>query len=830
MKFIYIIAMVGLILPAFGLAYNPDFDPTDYGVTYYYSFDNSSGLKDLFGNSDGSNSGAEVGKPGFINNSYDFVGTDVVTFTKALIPPNNDWFLCSWQRMNTFSGTYQMLYMQYTSGVTPGRFWIASIDGVQHVFLHGAIVFYSDISFLAQSWVHVCVTEQASTSNFTMYINGTYAGSAIKTNNIEQHVGEMGYEDVSGLAFNGRIDNTMVGNDTYLTPTNAMELYLDQISSPASYFGSDDFMIATHAPENDTDLILYLPFERNFDDESPEQKNNVSDYLGDVIIDVKGAVGQSTEYDSTGDRLIVPNEQDFDFGSRDFAVSLWYYGQNSGDWFLNKANLTTWTTKNSFAMKVNSNQALFRLWNTSAGTQDIWGPTNLPQNEWIHMGMAKSGNEFMMFINGNNTHNTTLDSNFVMMDTEYPVTVGSLSDGASSHNGRLDEIRIYNRSLSAVEFSEQYSMGRNNDTVDYGYAPSISFNSSDAVGLSFDVAWFKDGVLDRKTGDVNDANLMLWLPLDNDIKDYTNQFTTTNYNVDINNTNNQVGGGSCNFVGGSNDNYILVSDEQRFDFGTGDFTFNMWYYAQTSGAWFFNKANNSVWSTKGSFAMKVNNNQALFRVWNTTGGQWSVWGPTNLPQNEWIMFTFMKQSDKLLMYVDGENTHNTTLDTDFEIMDTVFPLRVGNLIDSTGHKGQLDEIRIYNKSLTSTEVKQIYDATRWAGLTVPRSDTSNGDNWTVQITPFSSTTAGTPTNKSILLGTAADVSQCTYSGSGDWVIDDGSDCAITTENNIGNNHLRILNGTFRINSGGKVRADAGCFVQDGQGIFVGDGGALYCES
>jgi len=93
---------------------------------------------------------------------------------------------------------------------------------------------------------------------------------------------------------------------------------------------------------------------------------------------------------------------------------------------------------------------------------------------------------------------------------------------------------------------------------------------------------------------------------------------------------------------------------------------------------------------------------------------------------------------------------------------------------------------------------------------------------------------------------AEGASDCTYSGSGDWVIDDGSTCYVgrfihTGTVNIGENKLRVLNGKLRIvyvegTVSGSVIARGGCYA-DGinGGIFVqgqsagGFAAHLYCE-
>lgn len=65
-------------------------------------------------------------------------------------------------------------------------------------------------------------------------------------------------------------------------------------------------------------------------------------------------------------------------------------------------------------------------------------------------------------------------------------------------------------------------------------------------------------------------------------------------------------------------------------------------------------------------------------------------------------------------------------------------------------------------------------------------------------------------------GGAPPADDCTYS-SGNWVVDDGSICVITTDEDIGSNVYRAVNGGFRVTTGSLT--GGGCFVNASNGVW-----------
>jgi len=87
-----------------------------------------------------------------------------------------------------------------------------------------------------------------------------------------------------------------------------------------------------------------------------------------------------------------------------------------------------------------------------------------------------------------------------------------------------------------------------------------------------------------------------------------------------------------------------------------------------------------------------------------------------------------------------------------------------------------------------------------------------------------------PTGIDLIVGLRgeAPINDCTYV-SGDWIIDDGSDCVLSTVTDIGGNHFSLISGSVKIESTGGIRAK-GCFINADQAMYIAEEGRLFCSN
>ncbi len=115
---------------------------------------------------------------------------------------------------------------------------------------------------------------------------------------------------------------------------------------------------------------------------------------------------------------------------------------------------------NTWAMRLINNRVQF--W--SHGGHGLQAPTEIPLNEWTHLAVSFDGKAKRIFVNGLEVASAEKPGGLVYGADAVPVTIGSVDDASALFNGRIDEVAIYDRALSADELAGVYNadfLGRN---------------------------------------------------------------------------------------------------------------------------------------------------------------------------------------------------------------------------------------------------------------------------------------------------------------------------------------------------------------------------------
>ena len=78
-------------------------------------------------------------------------------------------------------------------------------------------------------------------------------------------------------------------------------------------------------------------------------------------------------------------------------------------------------------------------------------------NQWHHIVVTHSGSTFTFYLDGGFDRQTTQAGTFA--NNSLPIWIGNDTSGAET-GGKLDEVRVYNRALSAAEIKQLYLMGK----------------------------------------------------------------------------------------------------------------------------------------------------------------------------------------------------------------------------------------------------------------------------------------------------------------------------------------------------------------------------------
>jgi hypothetical protein len=170
-----------------------------------------------------------------------------------------------------------------------------------------------------------------------------------------------------------------------------------------------------------------------------------------------GNANQAYAFNGLSSFVEIPNHADFQFGKKDFTLSLWlkYGSQEIGsnlDYssiFVKAENpVNPFEGLTVFADYPSEGSISFRQeWNDILFT----APQNLNDLTWRHFVFQRSGNQLLIFINAQLVINSTVSILDVSNNAPIRLGVNHIFNDAQNYYGLMDDLRVYNRALSASE-------------------------------------------------------------------------------------------------------------------------------------------------------------------------------------------------------------------------------------------------------------------------------------------------------------------------------------------------------------------------------------------
>ena len=410
--------------------------------------------------------------------------------------------------------------------------------------------------------------------------------------------------------------------------------------------------------------------------------NNNTGTLTNGPTKTTGKVGQALSFDAGTDYVSVPHSANFNPGANPFTVSTWIKTtNNSAAQFI----LSHYVSSPGWGLAVTGSCAAATIcfWdgNAYAGVS-----SGISTNVWAHVVAVRSGTTVTVYVDGVNKGNITIQ-------TTIPDITTTLNIGTSDTTtfrpflGSIDDVRIYNRALSASEIARLYKIGQGSkqnraqgsDQFDKGLVGHWTFDGRDISGTRA-----KD-----RSGKVNHG-------------------TMTNGPVQI------LGriGQALNFDG-TND-YVNAGTSTTLHFTENqERSFGAWvkFTDATSRTGIFI----SKWVTNGgnSYATeyalwKYNSKFRAFRGDGATSDEAAT--TTTLLPNTWYHVFATHDSTGLRIYLNGklEGSDTTLLSTTVDASGSPLVIGVEDTTPAFPWQGTLDDVRIYNRALSAGEIARMY--------------------------------------------------------------------------------------------------------------------------
>ncbi|MFZ2886447.1 MAG: LamG domain-containing protein, partial [Minisyncoccia bacterium] len=307
-------------------------------------------------------------------------------------------------------------------------------------------------------WQHVAVSFSGTTATF--YVNGVAAGSGstdpATATSLEFIIGAR--PAATDRQFDGLIDEVRVYGRA-LGPTELVTL----AKSGAVKFTSSSVELQRGSTLA-SGLVGHWTFDGKDTTWASETTGTTRDMSGNNntgtmtnmsrdAAQAQGMLGQAFNIDGNDDYLSC-SSSGFSTGNANWSASTWFY-MNAGG-----------TNQGFFSWGDFTDSQLVNIAVTSAGKFTIghfnndWTSTvDAPVRQWSHLTVTYNGTTETVYLNGvpvASNDPTTLDITLV------GCYLGNLVFGAFNQpfNGKLDDMRVYNRELSATEIKKLFNLGK----------------------------------------------------------------------------------------------------------------------------------------------------------------------------------------------------------------------------------------------------------------------------------------------------------------------------------------------------------------------------------
>ncbi len=159
-----------------------------------------------------------------------------------------------------------------------------------------------------------------------------------------------------------------------------------------------------------------------------------------------GRYGSALSFDGSNDWVTIADKSVLDLTSA-MTVEAWVYASSSSGW-------------RTVLLKEGSAGLSYALYSSDAGSRpsgwirrtsdiDATGTSAIATNTWVHLAATYNGSTLTLYVNGVQAATRAITG--AIVTSTLPLRIGGSAAWGEYFAGRIDEVRIYNRALSASE-------------------------------------------------------------------------------------------------------------------------------------------------------------------------------------------------------------------------------------------------------------------------------------------------------------------------------------------------------------------------------------------
>ncbi len=694
----------------------------DSGLAGYWALDNGSGTSATDSSTNG-NTGTLTNGPtwttGQIGGAVSFDGTDDYLYISSAAPlaigVGSKVSTSFWYTANVSNGTTQTIYQraggacsQYVANITGG----ASTDTLIFYYRDngcGGIDGYSVSSITKNTWHHVVSTYDTITGVLSVYVDGVRVATttSVPSSSISDGVTlTIGAGQGGTNFFGGTLDEFRFYN-RILSADEVSQLY--RLTAPTGV----DTSLKGYWSFNAQDMSSTTAYDRSGAGNTGTLTN------GPAI--AEGKLGQALSFDGSDDYVSVNNS--FGYANTTFTACAWIKTTSASNEVIVSQQNNVASTYGGWNLGVNNNTTnkFGIILKESSGNNPytVASNTSVNDGQWHHTcavittsTTVSANNTALLYVDGvNDQASPVLDGSRVYTATTDSLRIGSRVGSSGSpvqlFAGSIDEVRIYNTALTAAQIKALYDAGQ-----------SDKQNSSVSQP--------------QGTGRL-DSGLAGYWPLDNGSGTSATDGSVNASNGTLTNgptwTIGQIGG-AVNFDG--TDDYIVSSSS--INFASLSFTVAGWAKRTSTGTYDIILGNGTYSGDSTVLQFGFNNLDKLMCSFFANDLATSL-TYTDSNWHHWVC-AYNATTNFRAIYLDGVLVASDTAPIDYLGSGVIYLGDDSGVGSSGSFSGQLDELRIYNRALSTDEISQLYRLTSPTGV-----DTSLKGYWSFNGKDMSGTTA-----------------------------------------------------------------------------------------